>query len=115
VERLRFVNDLAVETGPKRVLDVGCGSGRFGIDLARRGAEVVGLDFAPDMVALANELAGRAGVADHCQFLCENFMTWEPAGAFDIGLAMGVTDYVADPTPLIERMASVVRGSVVVS
>jgi ubiquinone/menaquinone biosynthesis C-methylase UbiE len=40
---------------PLDVLDVGCGEGRFGLELVRRGYEVVGVDVEPRMVELASE------------------------------------------------------------
>jgi SAM-dependent methyltransferase len=39
------------------VLDAGCGTGRVGIELARRGAEVVGVDVDESMLATARRLA----------------------------------------------------------
>jgi SAM-dependent methyltransferase len=36
-----------------RLLDAGCGTGRVGIELARRGADVVGVDLDPDMLEVA--------------------------------------------------------------
>jgi SAM-dependent methyltransferase len=38
---------------PTSVLDAGCGTGRVGIELARRGLEVVGVDLDPGMLAAA--------------------------------------------------------------
>jgi SAM-dependent methyltransferase len=38
---------------PFRIFDAGCGTGRVGIELARRGADVVGVDLDPDMLAVA--------------------------------------------------------------
>jgi SAM-dependent methyltransferase len=114
-ERLRFVTDHAARTKPTRVLDVGCGSGRFGIELARQGADVVGLDFADDMIELATQLAAEAGVGPRCRFLQADFMTWSSEPRFDFGLAIGVTDYMRDPRPLIERLARVVEGEILVS
>jgi SAM-dependent methyltransferase len=38
---------------PSTVLDAGCGTGRVGIELARRGIEVVGVDVDPSMLAAA--------------------------------------------------------------
>ncbi|MBV8159286.1 MAG: class I SAM-dependent methyltransferase [Acidimicrobiia bacterium] len=114
VERLTLARELAGERRPRRVLDVGCGSGRFAIALAEQGAEeVVGLDFAPDMLALARHLAQQAGVAPRCQFLDEDFMTWDPPARFDFGLAVGVTDYVRDPAPLLARLARSAQVSMV--
>jgi len=43
--------------GPATVLDAGCGSGRVGIELARRGVEVVGADVDTSMLATARRLA----------------------------------------------------------
>jgi SAM-dependent methyltransferase len=48
---------------PLSLLDVGCGEGRVGADLVRRGYEVVGIDSSPKMVELASE-HHRALVAD---------------------------------------------------
>lgn len=45
--------DLVASFGPATVLDGGCGTGRVGIELARRGVEVVGVDPDPDMIAAA--------------------------------------------------------------
>jgi SAM-dependent methyltransferase len=43
-------------------LDLGCGTGRFSIDLARRGWEVTGVDVVPKAVSIARERAREAGV-----------------------------------------------------
>jgi SAM-dependent methyltransferase len=42
---------------PRTVLDAGCGTGRVGIELARRGVEVVGADREASMLAVARERA----------------------------------------------------------
>ncbi len=42
---------------PLVVLDAGCGTGRVGIELAKRGLEVVGVDLDPSMLATAREKA----------------------------------------------------------
>ena len=46
----------------RRVLDAGCGTGYLSVQLARRGAQVVGVDLSPEMVRLARARAARAGV-----------------------------------------------------
>lgn len=43
----------ALVAPPARVLDAGCGTGRVGIELARRGYDVVGVDLDPSMLARA--------------------------------------------------------------
>lgn len=56
--------DLVMSFGPRTVLDAGCGMGRVGIELARRGCEVVGVDLDDDLLAFAR----RRGpdLAWHC-------------------------------------------------
>ncbi len=44
---------LVVDLAPTSVLDVGCGTGRVAIELARRGVEVVGVDKDASMLAMA--------------------------------------------------------------
>ena len=48
---------------PARVLDFGCGTGSLAVLLAEAGHDVVGIDFAPAMVARARAKAAAAGVA----------------------------------------------------
>lgn len=42
---------------PRSVIDAGCGTGRVGIELARRGVRVVGVDVDEDMLAAARRKA----------------------------------------------------------
>jgi SAM-dependent methyltransferase len=49
--------DFVEALGPKSVLDAGCGTGRVGIELARRGIEVVGVDIDGGMLGRAREKA----------------------------------------------------------
>lgn len=57
-----------------RLLDVGCGTGRHTIELARQGYVVTGLDFSQGMLAKAEKAAKQSGVtvdwihADATQF-----------------------------------------------
>ena len=53
-----------------RVLDVGCGVGRWSRLLAARGADVTGVDLSPTMIAQARTAGPHAeGVAHRCRFL----------------------------------------------
>jgi SAM-dependent methyltransferase len=56
-----LVESLLRERGGSRVLDAGCGTGRVAIELARRGFDVVGIDTAAAMLAVAREKAPQLG------------------------------------------------------
>ncbi len=51
--------DFVERFAPASVLDAGCGTGRVGRELARRGLDVVGVDLDPAMLATARQKAPR--------------------------------------------------------
>lgn len=67
---VEFYRDMARQTGGP-VLDVGCGTGRVAIELARAGYEVVGVDLSAAMLAQAElrRAALPSGVAARLRFL----------------------------------------------
>src|SRR5271165_7238599 len=56
-----FVDRLNIQPG-MRVLDVACGTGNLAIPAARTGAEVWGVDIAPNLLAQARERAAAEGL-----------------------------------------------------
>ena len=105
-ERFDWVMRKAGDARNLTVCDVGCGSGRFVAALAQGGARVTGLDFAPQMLDLARDLVKQAGVADRCDFVLSDILDWKTNDKFDLVIAIGFWDYVADP---LERL-KVIRG-----
>jgi len=75
----------------------------------------VGIDFAPEMIALARQKAVDAGVGEKCSFHAVDFLTWDPGQEFDLALAIGVVDYISDPGPLLAKMAEASGGNIIVS
>lgn len=115
-KRFELTLDLLEPLEGKSVLDVGCGSGRYCIAYAQRGAtRVVGVDFAPAMIDLAIEHSLRYGVADRCEFLAGLYPDAVPDGTFDASSAMGFFDYIEDPAPIIARMREMTRSTMIMS
>lgn len=56
--------ELMAATAGERLLDLFCGLGNFSLPLARSGAEVLGVELAPDLVASAEHNARRNGIAN---------------------------------------------------
>lgn len=67
---LQFYRDLAAGTGPT-ILEVGCGSGRVTVALARMGRTITGIDPSAAMLARcrARLAAEPRGVADHVRLI----------------------------------------------
>ena len=100
----------------KTVLDIGCGSGRYSVEFARRGASrVVGLDYAPGMLGLAREYARSMDVAGRCEFVEADFTSFELSERFDVVIAIGVFDYQDRPVEFLRRMAKHCRGCLIAS
>jgi ubiquinone/menaquinone biosynthesis C-methylase UbiE len=58
----RYVDTLLAQIPFTRVLDVGTGTGRHALKLARRGASVTAIDQSPEMLAVARQAALRDGL-----------------------------------------------------
>ena len=56
-----LLEELSLQPGDS-ILDVGCGTGRHSIELAKRGYAVTGLDLSSGMLARAADAAKAAGV-----------------------------------------------------
>ena len=61
--------DMAQVTRDDLVMDLGSGDGRNIIAAAKRGARAIGVEYNPEMVALATRIAQEAGVADRATFV----------------------------------------------
>ncbi|HLF78681.1 MAG TPA: methyltransferase domain-containing protein, partial [Dehalococcoidia bacterium] len=60
VDDISFYSSLATQAAKagQGVLELGCGTGRVTIPIARAGVNIVGLDVAPEMLAVARNKAG---------------------------------------------------------
>ena len=66
----RVAAEVAARAPRGAILDVGCGSGRVAVGIARAApdARIVGVDVLPDMIERARSHAVRAGAADRAEF-----------------------------------------------
>ncbi len=64
------------------ILELGCGTGSFGIEMAKRGYEMICLDLSSDMLDMASEKAAEAG-AD-ILFLNQDMSSFELYGTVDV-------------------------------
>lgn len=104
-DRFRFTMENSEPIQGRSFLDVGCGSGYYAVELARRGARsVTGVDFSENMLELARKRATEHQVAGPCRFVRADVLHWQPETRFDVSLVIGVMDYLPEPGALLRRV-----------
>jgi SAM-dependent methyltransferase len=79
-----------------RVLDVGCGVGRWSRRLAARGAHVTGIDLSPTMIAEARRRASAQQLGGRCRFLVQDLQALATGEKFDLVLSVTVLQHILD-------------------
>ncbi len=79
----------------KRVLDFGCGDGRYSLLTGQWAREVVGIDISPESVRICGERARERGLQDRVSFQVMDCETLEfPDSSFDVVFEMGVLHHL---------------------
>ncbi|MBX3119962.1 MAG: class I SAM-dependent methyltransferase [Fimbriimonadaceae bacterium] len=95
-----FLEDLFMLAKGARILDIGCGTGRHSIELAKRGYVVTGIDISNGMLAQAQAKARGAGV--EVEFIEADATQIQFDAVFDAAIclcegAFGLTDPDKEP------------------
>ncbi|WP_271169175.1 bifunctional 2-polyprenyl-6-hydroxyphenol methylase/3-demethylubiquinol 3-O-methyltransferase UbiG [Hansschlegelia plantiphila] len=91
-----------------RVLDVGCGAGVLSEPLARLGAEVTGIDPAPELVAVAERHARDQALSIFYRAAAAETLVAEGA-SFDVVVASEVVEHVVDAPDFVATIGRLVR------
>lgn len=98
----------------KRVLDIACNSGFWSIQCALLGADVVGFDARPELIAQANLLKSITG-AGNVEFKVLDFWDMSPrtlGGQFDVVLNLGFLYHASEPLEALELTKAMARDRI---
>jgi 2-polyprenyl-6-hydroxyphenyl methylase/3-demethylubiquinone-9 3-methyltransferase len=107
--RLDWIDAQARLAG-KKVLDVGCGGGILAESMARRGADVLGIDLATKPLKVAQLHAMEGGIAKLAyREVAVEALAAEAPGAFDVVTCMEMLEHVPQPSSVVAACARLVK------
>lgn len=114
--RLGYVERVGPLTG-RAVVDVGCGGGLLAEAMARKGARVVGLDMADELLGVARLHALESGVSIDYRHEPAEQHALTHADRYDIVTCMEMLEHVPDPSSVMSALAALAKpgGHVFVS
>ncbi len=103
----QFLGDLS----NRRVLEVGCGRGATLLELARRGADVVGLDYSEEAISVCRAFARGTAIRGGVNFVKADALEMPfPDESFDFVFSVGLIEHFEDPTRILAEQYRVLKN-----
>ena len=101
----------AVGLSGKRVADIGCGGGILAESMARRGAQVTGIDLGERALSVARLHLLECGenLALDYRLISAEALAQEMPASFDVVTCMDMLEHVPDPLSVVRACATLVK------
>ncbi|MFM8576321.1 MAG: bifunctional 2-polyprenyl-6-hydroxyphenol methylase/3-demethylubiquinol 3-O-methyltransferase UbiG, partial [Limnohabitans sp.] len=107
--RLEWIHGLVNLSG-KQAVDVGCGGGILADAMARKGAQVLGIDLATKSLKVAQLHALEAGTEGvRYREISAEALAVEQPGQFDVVTCMEMLEHVPDPASVVQACSALVK------
>lgn len=106
--RLEWINTRVPLAG-KTIVDIGCGGGILSESMARKGANVTGIDLSEKALKIADLHSLESGVQVRYELIsAEQLAAREPA-SYDVVTCMEMLEHVPDPAAVVQACANLVK------
>ncbi|PUA17243.1 bifunctional 2-polyprenyl-6-hydroxyphenol methylase/3-demethylubiquinol 3-O-methyltransferase UbiG [Glaciimonas sp. PCH181] len=106
--RLEWINARAPLAG-KKVVDIGCGGGILAESMAKKGANVTGVDLSDKALKVADLHGLESGVQVRYEKIAAEDLAEREAGQFDVVTCMEMLEHVPDPASIVRACATLVK------
>ena len=110
--RMKKAFELLGDVSELKTLDVGCGTGRWSVELAKRGAIVTGIDISKEMIKRAKVRANKAHIPNSITFLNKKTENLNYSNYFDVVITVTVLQHITDEERLnlaVQNMVNAVK------
>jgi 2-polyprenyl-6-hydroxyphenyl methylase/3-demethylubiquinone-9 3-methyltransferase len=106
--RLEWIN-ARVPLAGKKVIDIGCGGGILTESMAKKGANVTGIDLSEKALQVADLHSLESGVQVRYELISAEAMAEREAGQYDVVTCMEMLEHVPDPAAIVQACARLVK------
>lgn len=106
--RLEWINGRVPLAG-KKVVDIGCGGGILAESMARKGADVTGIDLSEKALKVAGLHSLETGTQIRYELIAAEDLAEREAARFDVVTCMEMLEHVPDPAAIVAACAKLAK------
>lgn len=106
--RLEWIN-ACIPLAGKKVVDVGCGGGILSESMAKKGAQVTGIDLSEKALKVADLHSLESGVQVRYELIAAEELAAREAASYDVVTCMEMLEHVPNPAAIVQACARLVK------